>query len=182
MKKLIFIVLLISAFQLKAQDTGKKFDVRFGIGTSLLGSGDMVTLAFENEVNYNINRYFAASVSLGYGRSNHGVYESSSYIQGNLNVFVSPFRNNSKNDFRIGAGFSMMNIFETYGEQEYCGVGYPDNIQPQFDRRNSFGYNIIIEDTYTFSNMFLIGLKVFTQPFTNEDINSGIMLKTGILF
>ncbi|HDO27853.1 MAG TPA: hypothetical protein ENH02_07030 [Bacteroidetes bacterium] len=40
----------------------------------------------------------------------------------------------------------------------------------------------LMEDSNIFSNNFLIGLKLFTQPYTNGDINSGIILKFGLAF
>jgi len=183
MKKLLFVVLLVSTLQLYSQEETGKFDFRFGIGVAFLGPVDMKTVTFENELNYKLSNYFAASLSVDYGKSFSGIYESASYLQGNLNLFISPFRNNRKNDFRVGAGFSLMNVSETYGQAEYCGVGLPPNYtEPLFDNRDSFGYNIIIEDVYNISKKFLVGLKLFTQPYTNEDINSGVLVKAGFLF
>jgi hypothetical protein len=165
---------------LNAQDKPKKFDIRFGIGISLLGTGDMTTINFENEINYKFSQYFSTSFSLNFGRSNSGVFETSSYIQGNLNIFVSPFRNNKKNDFRVGSGFSIMNISDSYYFEPDCNVGTEQLSPYHFNRRNSYGFNIIIEDTYSINDRFLIGLKLFTQPYTNGDINSGILLKLGL--
>ena len=50
------------------------------------------------------------------------------------------------------------------------------------DKRTSFGWNIIIEDTYTIAGKFLVGVKAFTQPYMNGDINSGFIGKMGLVF
>jgi len=180
LKKYLVIVLFVIATQLNAQDKQTKFDVKFGVGISLLGTGDMTTINFENETNYKISQYFSTSFTLNYGRSNSGVYETSSYIQGNLNIFISPFKNNRKNDFRIGTGFSIMNISDSYYFLQECGVGIEQTSPYHFDKRNSSGFNIIIEDTYSINEKYLIGLKLFTQPYFNGDLNSGVLLKFGL--
>jgi len=171
MNKYLTIILLVTAIQINAQDIQKKIDVRFGVGVSLLGTGDMTTINFENEVNYKLNKNFATSLTLNYGKSISGIYQSSSYIQGNVNIFFSPFKNSRKNDFRIGTGFSIMNISDScYWEQ---------SSPYHYNKRNSSGFNIIIEDTYLVTKKMLIGLKLFNQPYLNGDINSGILLKCG---
>jgi len=182
MKGYLLMVLFLITIPLSAQEEKKMFDVRFGIGTSLLGSGDMRTLTIENELNYKISRYFGGSLSMDFGRSNAGVYETASFIQGNLNLFVSPFKNSGLNDFRIGAGLSIMNVSDAYLQSADYVNGQLVDADYQFDLRNSLGYSIIIEDTYSITDKFLVGLKVFTQPYSNGDINSGILLKFGFMF
>jgi len=179
MKKLVLLVLIILSIQLKAQEQPNKFDIRFGVGTSLLGSGDVITLNFENEVNYDISQYFASSFTLNYGRSNKNTDYPKSYIQLNLNIFISPFKNSKKNDFRIGTGFSYMNISEGY--PDYGGCGTPPVPEPVSPLNNTIGINFIIEDTYLISERFLIGLKLFSQSYNSGDINSGILLKFGLV-
>ena len=49
-----------------------------------------------------------------------------------------------------------------------------------FDNSNSLGFNIIIENSYLITDKFLVGLKLFTQPYNNGDINSGLMSKCGL--
>ena len=181
MKKLLLTIILISSFQLSAQFSTKKFDVRFGAGSTLLGSGDMITLSFENELNYRINQYFTGALSLVYGRSNKGVWETASYVQGNLNIYVSPFRNNRRNDFRIGTGLSIYDVTDAYEQSTTYDNGIIVDVDHIIENRNSFGYSIIIEDSYRINEKFLIGLKLFTQPYTNGDINSGGFLKFGII-
>lgn len=141
----------------------------------------MITTTFENELNYKFNQYFSTALSVNYGRSNDGVFVTASYTQGNLNLFISPFKNTRTNDFRIGTGVSFYNVSDAYLQSAQYGVnGELVNADYVFDVRSSFGYNIILENTYTIRNKFLIGLKLFTQPYFIGDINSGILIKAGL--
>ncbi|NPA35603.1 MAG: hypothetical protein GXO47_02025 [Chlorobi bacterium] len=215
MKKLSLFILLTVFVNSYAQEepARKKFDIRFGLGWSLLGTGDLGAFNFENEFNFRFSRYFTASASFSFGRvtseredviianlvddSGNIVYSSTeilnwphygSFLQGNINIFISPFRNNRFNDFRIGAGISVYNMSEAY-VQGYSSV--PDEWRPVYgdyfvtwddDKRTSLGWNLIIEDTFIFKEKFLIGVKAFTQPYINGDINSGFMGKLGYVF
>lgn len=177
---LLFILLLFST-PLLAQDETENLDIRLGVGSTILGTGDMTTIAFENELNYIISSYFTTALSVRYGRSNKGVYETASYIQGNLNVFLSPFKNTGRNDFRVGTGLSFMNVSDArLLSASYNARGEATEIEYGFSQRNSYGYTVILEDTYTIKSKYLLGLKIFTQPFFNGDINSGMLLKIGL--
>ena len=179
--KTFFLITLI-AFSLPVigQEKTGNLDFRLGAGVSLLGSGDMVTFNYENEINYNLNKYFTSSASINLGRSNYGVAETASFVQGNFNLFVSPFKNNRRFDFRVGAGLTYYNISDTYISSQRWVNGVLVDTDYEFDKRNSFGCNIIIENSYSLTNRFLIGLRLFTQPYFNGDINSGILLKLGL--
>ena len=159
---LVFIPLMISFSQEKVQ----RFDYKFGIGSSLLGSGDMITAAFENELSYKINHYLSSSVNINYATSNTGSNVSTSLIQSNLNLFISPFGKSKNNIFRIGTGLSVMGVMDIYNNSH--------------NRRTSYGYNLIIERDYQLSENFSIGYKLFTQQYRNRDVSSGILIKTGI--
>jgi hypothetical protein len=73
-----------------------------------------------------------------------------------------------------------MNISDSYYFAQQCGVGIEQASPYHFDKRTSSGINIIIEDTYSISEKYLLGLKLFTQPYFNGDLNSGILLKFGM--
>ncbi len=181
MKYSLFFFLFLFSLPLFAQEGSKDFDFRFGAGRSVLGTGDMRCFIFENEINYRLNAYFTPALAVGYGRSNSGVHATASYLQGNFNIFFSPFKNTGKNDFRIGAGLSVVNMSDTRLVSVIYGSG--SNIivadyAPEV--RNSSGFSFILEDTYTIKDKFLLGFKLFTQPYFNGDINSGILLKSGI--
>lgn len=181
MKQLFIFVLLLSSLNAFAQSDGvQKFDFRLGVGTSLLGSGDMVTVMFENQLNYKVSRYFATSASAVYGKSDNGVFETASFVQGNVNVYVSPLRNNRKNDFRVGTGLSYYTISDAYLESAEYTAGKLVDADYSFDKRSSFGVNVVLENTYSISKKFLVGLKLFNQQYKNGDINSGGLIKAGV--
>jgi hypothetical protein len=174
------ILLLLINTKLFAQEAQSKFSIRFGVGKSLLGSGDILTTTFENELNYNLNEYFTTALSLNYGRSSSDEYDIAVFTQGNLNIYLSPFRNTRRNDFRIGAGLTYYKIrdgviMRTMTDR-WGNVLWSDY---RVETRRSFGYNIILENTYAIRPRFLLGLKLFTQPYDNGDINTGILLKVG---
>ncbi len=180
-KIIIFICLALSlgTLNLSAQISEQSFDVRFGVGRSILGTGDMRVTGFETELNYRINPYLTTSTSVNYGKSSNGVFLTTSYLQGNLNLFVSPFKNTRENDFRIGTGLSVMDVSDVYISESSFENGIPRYVYG-YDDRTSIGFNIIIENTYALTDKYLIGAKVFTQPYTNGDINSGIIIKLGV--
>lgn len=181
MKNLTLIIIsVLIGFTGKAQDAESKMDLRFGIGTSFLGAGDMHTIMLENEGNLKVNRYFSVSGGLGYAKSDRGVFEQASFIQLNTNVFISPFQNTRKNDFRIGTGLSWYSISDVYQSLALYQNGQIIDLDHELDKRNSIGFNIIIENSYSITQKLLLGLKLFTQRYQNEDINSGIMLKFGV--
>ena len=177
--KTFFLITLI-AFSLPVMGQKKtgNLDFRLGAGGSLLGTGDMMAFNYENEINYKLSRYFTWSTSINLGRSNYGVSETASFVQGNLNIFLSPFKNNRRFDFRIGTGLTYYNISDSYASSQRWEEGVLV-YQHEFDKRNSFGCNIMIENSYSLTNRLFIGLKLFTQPYFNGDINSGIFLKLG---
>lgn len=181
MKTGFLLFFILFSIPLLAQEDIKDLDIRFGVGKTILGSGDMLTLAFENEINYRVNPYFTTALSVGYGRSNLGVFETASYVQGNLNGFVSPFKNTRRNDFRIGGGLSWYNV----SDYAWLGASYGPGgeileEEYEFDIRSSYGYSFILENTFALSDKYLLGLKLFTQPYFNGDINSGLFLKFGV--
>lgn len=180
MKASLLFVFLLFSMPLFAQDETKNFDVRFGVGRTILGTGDWRTITLENELNYSINSYFTTALSANYGRSNRGIYGTASYIQGSLNIFLSPFKNTKRNDFRIGTGVSLLNVSNVRVLSSRSNAkGEEIDIEYGFSERSSFGYNIVLEDTYTVKSKYLLGLKVFTQSFFSGDINSGVLLKIG---
>jgi len=176
---LIAITVLIS-FIGNAQDIKSRVDLRFGIGTSLLGTGDMQTIMFDNEVNMKLNSYFTLGGGLGYGKSDNGVFLQASFVQLNANIYISPFKNSRRNDFRIGTGPSWYSVSDVYQSSARYQNGQLVDAEYEFDKRSSIGFNLIIENTYLIKEKYLLGLKLFTQPYLNGDINSGILLKLGV--
>jgi hypothetical protein len=181
MKKtsVVIIALLFSQIVI-SQKSSNKFDIRLGTGISLLGSGDINVSIIENELNMKLNSYFATSLSINYGKNRNNDNRTASFIEGNFNLLLSPFKNTNKNDFRIGTGITFYNITDSHKISSLCENGVLVKDVYQFDTRSSLGYNVSIENSYWFTDKFLVGVKVFTQPFINGDINTGVLLKFGI--
>ncbi len=179
MKNTIALLLVLFAVTgLSAQEKESKFDVKFGTGMGFMGYGDMITISFENELNYKINRYFAASVSIGYGKGDWGVHIHTDYLMASGNLFFSPFRNNRRNNFKIGAGGSLFNHTNFYESAWYSESG------PVYDfyRIRTTGFNVIVEDEYRVHSNLLIGGKLFmTAGIQQGGILSGGMLKVGFI-
>ena len=179
-KTLILIVFTLLQLQVKAQKTTSQLDLRVGTGISLLGAGDMLTFNYENEINLKLNQYLTGSLSINLGRSNYGVSQTASFLQGNVNIFISPFKNSNRFDFRIGTGLTYYNVSDAYESYLRYENGVLVDVDYEFDNRNSLGFNVIIENSYLLTDRFFIGLKLFTQPYSNGDINTGALLKLGL--
>ena len=178
-KLLICIAVIFSGLQGIGQEKASRFDLRLGTGISLMGTGDLITFNYENELNLKLNKFITSSFSINLGRSNYGVSETASFVQGNVNLFFSPFNNKRRFDFRVGTGLTYFTISQVYLSSKYWENGVLIDIDYQFINRNSLGFNIIMENSYLLTDKFLAGLKLFIQPYFNGDINSGIMLKCG---
>lgn len=179
MKKIFVLALCLGLIMgLSAQERSSKFDFKFGAGFGLMGSGDMRTLSLENELNYKINQYFTAAASLGYGKSESGVHEHAAYLMGSLNFFISPFRNNQRNNFRIGGGASFFNHTNFY----WTSWNEQDGYTWDFNRTRTTGFNVILEDEQRIGSRLLIGAKLFlTAGVAQGGIVSGAMIKAGVI-
>jgi len=180
---LFFFVMASLPLLAQKNTASRRFDLRLGFGITTLGSGDYLTCNFENELNYKISRYFSASASFNIGRSTTGAENNAgaSFVQGNLNIYISPFKNDKRNDFRIGGGISVYNISD-YFTSPYLDVTTGRELT-LYDgsKRTAFGFNAVAEYTYLISKRFLFGVLLFSQPYLNGDINSGVMVKFGFV-
>ena len=80
-KTILLITAIFFSLSAKGQEKTSKFDFRIGSGVSILGTGDMITLVYGNELNYKLNNYLTSSISINLGRSNYGVFETSSLLK-----------------------------------------------------------------------------------------------------
>jgi len=181
MKKRIGIVLMVLFITLSSAyaQIDSRADIRLGVARTILGTGDIRTTTFETEFNYKINSFFATAISLNYGMGDEQTFGTASYVQGNTNVFISPFRNTRVLDFRIGGGLSYYIVSDITAQNVGCGPFGCIANEYDYVRRREFGYNIITEVAYQLDEKFLLGLKLYTQPYFNGDINSGLMVKFG---
>ncbi|MFM1913711.1 MAG: hypothetical protein RIR51_1554 [Bacteroidota bacterium] len=180
-KHALLIALLLISFLSFSQEKESRFDFRIGIGPSLWGSGDHTLLNYENELNYKLNSYFTVATEFNFGGL-PGIKERknfASYILVNPLIFYSPFKNNEFWDFRIGLGVGFISI----SQSQVSGSEYFNNMLIKETYRNeklgAASLNLAIENNFQISENYLLGIKLFTQPYSSGDINSGIMLKFG---
>ncbi|VBB47154.1 hypothetical protein TRIP_D420073 [uncultured Paludibacter sp.] len=180
MRKPILIVLtLFFLIQLSAQDYSNKFDYKLGAGLGFMGNGDLTTVTFENEVTYKLNKYFSSAISFEIGRSIKNMVANNDYLERGINVFISPFKNNRRNNFKIGGGYSYINTSSTYIGAVYYIPNY--EVKYVYEENSYNAFNIIIEDEYKINSRFLVGLKAYTIGNMDQGgILSGGMVKFGI--
>lgn len=179
-KTLLIFFVLLSTLSVKAQIEGKRIDIRFGLGASIFGTGNVIVDMYEAELNRKFSNYFTLAVTGAFGKVGEGEFNTSAFTQSNVNAFISPFRNNRRNDFRIGIGFSSLDISSTHLEWASYENGILKDYKTTTSKCYTFGGNIILENTYSVTERFMLGIKVFTQPYLNGDINTGIILKAGV--
>ena len=179
MKKIgLIIIAILLVLSVSSQDNISKLDFKVGAGVAFMGLGDSEVISFENEFNYKINNYITTSISMGIGRSIDNKINHNDYIQGSLNMFISPFRNDKKNNFKLGAGYTLISETRAYSSN---GINELDS-QYSYHSRTLNAFSIIIEDEYLISEKFLIGAKLFsTASISQGGIVGGAMLKLGIL-
>lgn len=179
-KLLIFTGLMLVFSAVFAQKQPARFDAHFGSGFAFLGSGDMFALAFENELRYRLSDKIAAAANVTYGKSDYGVYISTSYVQGNASLLWSPFGNLGLHNFYAGAGFSYMNVSDFYVISEHYSNGTLLDRDHEFYKRDSYGINLLIGYDYRFTKKILGGVTLFHQSYFNNDVITGLYGKLGI--
>ena len=157
----------------------QKKSIQVGLGSAFLGSGDIFAGVFEAEMGYKLNSYISTAfgVNSAFGYRNFEMRERTTYQQGNINIYLSPFKNNRTVDFKIGTGASMSYVLDR--RINYLSSFFPSYIN---ESRFSVGLNMIVETTIALENNFLFGFKGFIQPYSNGDINSGLLVKLGKAF
>ena len=205
MKKAFLILCLMSTLNfVYAQENPRKIDYKIGVGVSLDGAEEP-QLSFENELNYKLSNYFSASVFFGLGNSLRSAdvnlvstkydfdnieglqrgyeYYSTDYLHAGINVFVSPFKNNNRNNFKIGLGLGLgvRKDFVTQKIYVYNGKFYDYLATITGEVRHSgVAYNIILEDEYWLHPRFSIGGKVYCAGLFNDGGAIGAMIKLGV--
>ena len=179
MRKLgLIIIALFVVLNISSQDNISKLDFKVGTGIGFMGRGDSEVISFENELNYKINNYISTSLSMGIGRSIDNKINHNDYIQGSLNIFISPFRNDKKNNFKIGAGYTLVNETRAYSSNGKNELDSPYS----YNSRTLNAFTIIIENEYLINQKFLIGARLFsTASISQGGIVGGVMIKLGIL-
>lgn len=165
----IFAVFLLSLTTVKAQVGDRELDVRLGLGVIGFEKNDYSALIDELEIASELNRHFslASSIVSSCYQQNYD-YEFYSheplFLQLNLNAFASPFGNDRRFDFRIGAGPSYYHFFSN--DSDYNG-------------HNGLGFSLATESSYVIKRDAFLGLKIFRQKYLNNHVFWGVLLKIG---
>lgn len=181
MKTSFSLLLLIGCLISYSQDSTITSDLRTGLGTSFLGSGDYLAVNLSGEYNFYHNLKRSSAISMIMGKSNDEGRSKTSYFQLNANTYYSPFKRKDTKDFRIGTGLTAYRI----NELTVFSERYENNILVDRDYRasskGSLGISFLIEKSYKISNNSLLAWSIYTQSFFNGDLINGIAIKYGIL-
>lgn len=181
MKKTILVALMLLLLVLKtsAQDYTSKFNYSLGAGLGFMGNGDLTATSFENDLTYKLNKYLSTNISFGIGRSLNNTNSNNDYLAGSVNLYISPFRNDKRNNFKIGGGYSYINTSSTYIGAVYYIPSY--EVKYIYDDNFYNAFNIIIEDEYWINSKLLVGLKLYTTGnMSFGAIISGGLIKFGV--
>ena len=159
-------------------------EVKLGVGTSFLGSGDVYVAKMEVEAVRNWNRIISSSLALGLGHGDSQWYDnelystlstlnSTAHLDGNL--FVSPFGNDRPYHLRIGTGASLMYV----RDQFYARTLGFSKVDDGPEHRFSLGTSIILEQEVRIKNRYHLGLKAMMQPYLNSDLAHTLLIKLG---
>ena len=169
-KVLLTIILNLLVFASLAQTID---DVKIGLGASKLGSGDIIVGKSEGEITSKWHRIFSTSAAFGIGYANKKIFDKTyhrtllTHLDGN--VFISPFGNDRTYNLKLGTGFTLM----------YVADSYP--IVNLYEKRFSLGYSLILENELLIRKEYLLGLKYMIQPYASGDINQTLLIKLGMI-
>lgn len=172
-KLLLIVIAMIVTMTCFAQEQPSRIDFKTGAGVGFMGSGDVLTLSFENELDYKLNSFFTAAAAVGIGRSFETKDDKNDYLHGSLTLFVSPFRNDRKNNFRIGLGYTFINETRLYQMYANSPIVY------DYFTTNEHAFNFIIGYDYKYSDRYSIGAKAYT---IGSSISGGILTGAMLVF
>lgn len=179
MKNIILtLILLLFIFNISAQQYSNKFDFKVGAGIVLIEKGTYNS-CFENEIGYKLNKFLAASMAISTGRSIASSVEHNDYLQGGLSLFVSPWKNNNRNNLKLGIGYALMNKSKTNLHYIFDDSKYKKEYMYSSDVVN--GINFILENEYRINTLFTVGGKMYVGMFERSNFVYGAMLRFGIL-
>jgi hypothetical protein len=186
MKKLIVILLFLSNCAY-AQEKPSTTDLKLGVGVANLGKGDYKMNRFESEVTKKFTKWLSGSVAVnvGIGYSDYVSLRQVNTLSADLNLFVSPFGNQKKHNFKIGTGFTGIraNITASMGSRAVYNREldtYEMRETIITETRRTIGFSMIIEHEVSIGKKYLLGAKLMVQPYTTGDILTGANLKFGI--
>jgi len=181
MKRIILILCLMSSLNfVYAQEHTHK--IAFNVGSGLLIEQGNGVFCIENELSYKFNNYISGSVSAILGRELGS--EATNYLLTGTNCFVSPFKNNKRNNFKIGLGLGFGFLDRSVTASIYVADGdnpyYQYSCTTSIERTSALIATFIIEDEYWLNSRFSIGGKLFFTGFPREGFMGGMMVKLGV--
>ncbi|MCB0654865.1 MAG: hypothetical protein KDC57_01950 [Saprospiraceae bacterium] len=172
----LFILLLLSSTS--SQIPLSRWDLRIGAGASFPGIRSITPVLLENEVNYTLNDLLTTSLGIDVAWGKNQNHESLSYLQGNLNLFVSPFKNYYRSDLRFGSGLSYWNLLTSL----YADSGTSlDQIPIESYTYQYVGLNAVLEVRSIVFTKSMVGFKLLGQWYHRRIHNYAILLKYGFV-
>jgi hypothetical protein len=177
--KNIFVILLLLSSSAFAQDKPSTVDLKFGVGITFINHK---IIRFENELTKKWNPFFSSSISMNFGFGGGSMKESLTVINGDINVFFSPFKNHKKHNFKVGTGLSFIYLSET---RENGKPGFFADPYFAVSVRSGLGFNAIIDHEIAIGKRYLIGGRIIFQPYRgrrrNPDIYTPYYASLGVL-
>lgn len=186
---LVNLTILINIFlvmNLMAQDKNYRNKYEFGVGVSLMGTGDITTISLVNEFDHLVSKRFELSINLGFGkglpRTDYLPLFSSSLFQLNFNGLFLPLVK-GRYKLKVGTGVSLINLNQvgtSIGHREPNGVYVVDEYSIQ--KYTTLGYNLLIENEIVLFNNISGSILLFGQFYRNNNTNAGGSFKIGYNF
>ncbi len=159
-------------------------EVKVGVGTSLLGTGDVLVAKLEGEAIHQWNRILSGSVAVGIGYGDTQWYDPDEFstlfsrdaiVHLDGNAFVSPFGNDKLYQLKLGTGPSVMYVRdESY--RDYTGFIWR---RESLEQRFSLGASMIVEQEVRLRQSYTAGLKAMFQAYLNGDVSPTLLVKMG---
>lgn len=183
-KRITFtLIACLSLQHAMAQVSGPKNELRIGYGRMLLGTGDMSGYTQEMEYNRLFTPHFSYGVLASMGRSTNGVFLQSSYSNAGANLYYSIYKPEHKSNLRIGTGLHYYAVSDFWmSSAMYNSLGELIAAEYTYEKRKSAGVNVSLEYQIAVQEKLMCGVKVFTTPYFNGDIASGVQARLGLRF
>lgn len=183
LRSVLFIVLILTiCMRLSAQGKSSKYEIHASVGSSLLGSGDVIAYNYETGINYIANKFFSFSMSLNFGKGkinpNDPDILALEFIQGNFNCYLFPLKTTSPIGIKMGSGLSLHDLSKV--TLNYITIDQNTGREVYIYNRvsySTFGLNFILEPYYRFKNGTVANLKFYFQRYRNRGTNIGYAAK-----
>ena len=190
MKNLILIMLVLwGNFAFAQEKKQSTIDFKLGIGYAQFGTGDYGMTRFEAEITKKWNKWLStsAAINTGIGYNNPPFFYQVNALHGDLNVFISPFGNQRRNNFKLGTGFTAVyaNVTAQTGKRNVYNEETRTITEVEYfntETRRTTGFSMILENELSVTERFLLGAKVLVQPYSNGDILAGFTFNIGMKF